>query len=308
MPKGIIRVSVVNYQSIWGDKQANLDKITAYVEEAKGSDIIVFPEAALTGYDNIPEVPKSEKMQVLNAETIPGPSTDSIYKLANEYGITVVFGMFECDPEKPGEVYNAAAIVRPNGDVFKYRKVHLPDDEGTWVTRGERLVVFDTEWGKTGISICYDTYTFPEHVRYSRGMGARLHINCTANFLELWDNVPFRPMLEEKTLTNQIYIATAALVGPCRHMTYIGGSSILGTSEDCKKTVKYYAGLPFGEEGNEKEAMYTADLDLDAIDGRFFQPMFERNPFTGRPDFAPEIYARAYAEIAESEEWKSKIY
>jgi len=304
----MVRVSVVNFRCEWGDKQANLEKMAGYIEQAKDSDIIVFPEAALSGYDNIPEAPKSEKMQTLTAETIPGPATDTVYKLAKEYGSTIVFGMFERDLEKPDIVYNAAAIVRPSGDVFKYRKVHLPDDEGTWATRGEKLVTFDTEWGPVGISICYDTYTFPEHIRYSRGKGARLHINCTANFTELWDNVPFRPMLEEKTLTNQIYIATAGQCGLSRHMTYIGGSSIIGTAEDCKKSVKYYAGLPFGEEGNDMEALYTADLDLDGIDKRFFNPMFERNPHTGRPDFAPEIYARAFAEIAESEEWKNKIY
>ena len=308
MPKGNIRVSVVNYRAIWGDKPANLEKMTGYIEEARDSDIIVFPEAALSGYDNITEVPKSEKMQMQVAETIPGPSTDKIFKLAEKYGITVVFGMFECTPELPGEVYNAAAIVRPGGEVFKYRKIHLPDDEGTWATPGDKIVTFNTEWGPIGISICYDTYTFPELIRVARGWGARLHLNCTANFAELWDNVPFRPMLEEKVLTNQIYVATAGQCGLCRHMTYIGGSSIVGTAEDCKKTVKYYAGIPFGEEGADLEAMYTADLDLDGIDKRFYNPMFERNPYTGRPDFAPEVYARAYAELAESEEWKSKVF
>jgi len=308
MPKGNIRVSVVNYRAVWGDKQANLDRMAVLIESAKDSDIIVFPEAALAGYDNIADVAKSEKMQIQTAETIPGPTTDKVFELAKQYDITIVFGMFERLADNPLEVYNAAAIVRPNGDVFKYRKIHLPDDEGSWATPGDKIVTFNTEWGPIGISICYDTYTFPELIRIARAKGARLHLNCTANFTELWDNVPFRVMLEEKTLTNQIYIATAGMCGVGRHMSYIGGSSIIGTAEDSKKTVKYYAGIPFGEEGADREAMYTADLDLDAIDKRFKNPMFERNPYTGRPDFAPDVYARAYAELAESEEWKSKFF
>jgi len=308
MTKGSIRVSVVNFRAEWGDKQANIEKMAGYIEAAHDSDIIIFPEAALAGYDNIPDVPKNEKMQIETAETIPGPSTGKILELARKYDSTVVFGMFERGPDDPLTVYNAVAIVRPGGDVFSYRKIHLPDDEGSWATPGDRVTAFDTEWGPIGISICYETYTFPELVRYARAKGARLHINCTACFSGLWDKVPFRLMLEEKTLTNQIFIATAGLCGPGRHMTYIGGSSIVGTDEESMKTVKYYAGIPFGEEGADREAMHTAELDLDAIDKRFKNPMFEHNPYTGRPDFAPDIYARAYAELAESEEWKSKIY
>jgi len=308
MIKGTIRVSVVNFRPKWGDKQDNLGRMTRYIEEAKDSDIIVFPEAALSGYDNIPEVPNNEKMQTQVAEPIPGPTTGIIFELAKKHNITVVFGMFECDPEKPGEVYNAAAIVRPNGEVFKYRKIHLPDDEGSWATRGEKLVTFDTEWGPIGISICYDTYYYPELIRYARAKGARLHLNCTANYVELWDDVPFRPLLEAEALRNQIYIATSGQCGQCRHMAYIGGSSVIGSSEESKKTIKYYAGIPFGEEGADNEAMYTADLDLDDIDTRFKDPIYDHNPYTGRPDFAPDVYARAFAELADSKEWKSKIY
>jgi len=302
MAKGNIRVTVVNFKAEWGDKQANLEKMTEYIEAADGSDIIIFPEAALTGYDNIPGEPKSEKMQIRVAETIPGPSTDRIVELARIHDMTVVFGMIERDPDDPESVYNAAAIARPGGEVLSYRKIHLPDDEGEWATPGEKPLVFDTEWGPVGISICYDTYIFPELIRYSRGKGARLHINCTANFAELWDDVPFRELLEAYVLVNQMFIASAGLCGKGRHKTYIGGSSVIGTDEESAKTIKYYAGLPFGEDGNDKEAMHTAELDLDAIEKRFRNTVFERNPYTGRPDFAPHIYARAYAEIAESEE------
>jgi len=314
MPKGKIRVSVVNFEAKWGDKAKNLEKMARYIESAQGSDLIVFPESALTGYDNIVDTPKSEKMQIRVAETIPGPSAEKILQLAREHDMIVVFGMCERDPRDTGDpgdpdtVYNTAVMARPDGGLFSYRKIHLPDDEGSWATPGDRLVAFDTDWGPVGISICYDTYTFPELVRYARAKGARLHINCTACCSELWDNVPFRAMLEEKTLTNQIYVATAGLCGKGERLEYIGGSSIIGTAEDSKKTVKYYAGVPFGEPGADLEAMYTADLDLDAIDKRFKNPMFEHNPYTGKPDFAPEIYARAYAELAESEEWKRKIY
>jgi predicted amidohydrolase len=308
MPKGIIRICVANFHAKWGDKHANLKKMAEYIEEASDADIIVFPEAALTGYDNIPECPQFEKMQVMEAESIPGPTIEKILALAGKHSITVVFGMFECVPGKPGSVYNSAAIVRPSGEVFSYRKIHLPDDEGSWVTPGDRPMAFDTEWGPIGVSLCYDTYTFPELIRYARAKGARLHLNCTACFSELSDDVPFRLLLEEKALSNQIYIATAGLCGAGRHLYYIGGSSVIGTSRDNKKAVKYFAGLPFGSNAGNKEMLYSTELDLDAIDKNFKNPMFERNPYTGKPDFAPDIYARAYAELAASEEWKCKIY
>lgn len=67
--KDIITVSTVTFNAKWGEKDKNLNRIMGYIEAAakKGSDIVIFPEMALTGYDDEPEKPKAEKMQTLLA-------------------------------------------------------------------------------------------------------------------------------------------------------------------------------------------------------------------------------------------------
>ena len=291
-----IRVSVVNFQPVWGDKDTNLEKIFGYIEKAEDTNLIVFPETALTGYDN-EDVPKSEKMHLKIAETIPGPTTDRVLAFAEKYNMIVVFGMIERDKDNPSTLYNSVAVVQPEGNVLSYRKIHLPGDEGSWATPGTKPLVFDTKWGTIGISICYDTYYFPELIRYSRGIGARLHLNCTANCVGVYEDVPLNETLQVYAMINQLYIATAGMCGAGKHLYFKGGTSIIGTSEHSTKEVTYYAGFPFGELEGETEAIYTADLDLGCIHKRNRDLMFDRNDFTGKPDFAPDIYARMYADI-----------
>ena len=301
-----IHVTVTNFRAEWGATAVNLDHMREIAKASAGSDILVFPETALTGYDNLPEIPKAEKMQIRTAETVPGPSTETLLKTAEEYGMIIIFGMIERDITDPDRVYNSAVVLKPEGETLSYRKIHLPGDEGDWASCGSSPMVFDTAWGPVGLSICYDTYSFPELIRYSRAKGARLHINCTACDEYVYEQVPFRLQLEERALTNNVYIATSGMCGPGLNRRFVGGSSIISISSESKKEIEYLAGLPFGAEGGDAEAVYSAVLDLEAIDERFNTPLFDKNARTGRPDFAPEVYARMYAELAESADWKGK--
>ena len=62
--KNLINIGVVNFETVWGDKEANLTAIEKYCEEAgeKEVNLLLFPETALNGYLNEPEKKKAEKM------------------------------------------------------------------------------------------------------------------------------------------------------------------------------------------------------------------------------------------------------
>ena len=49
--KDIMNVAVVTYEPRWGDKERNLNRIIGYLEcaAARGANLVVLPEAALTG-------------------------------------------------------------------------------------------------------------------------------------------------------------------------------------------------------------------------------------------------------------------
>ena len=136
---------------------------------------------ALTGCDDVATDAWEEKRQVVQAETIPGPSTLEIAALTERYRLYAIFGMPERAPDRTDVVYNAVAILGPDGVIKSYRKMHCFDGENHWATKGDCPGIFDTPWGPIGASICYDTFHYPELLRYARARGARLHVSCTAN-------------------------------------------------------------------------------------------------------------------------------
>ena len=70
MAKDIVTISTVSLRPIWGDKKANLSRISGFAEAAAraGSNIVVFPEMALTGYDVEDGVAPKDSMQHRLAE------------------------------------------------------------------------------------------------------------------------------------------------------------------------------------------------------------------------------------------------
>ena len=87
--KDLMNIAVINFVTLWGDKEQNLSRITGYCEAAgkRGADFIVFPETALSGYDTDHDHPRAEMMHTRLAETIPGPSTEAVAEIAKKYGI-----------------------------------------------------------------------------------------------------------------------------------------------------------------------------------------------------------------------------
>ena len=138
--KDIMKVSTVAFNAKWGDKEANLNRMAGYIEAAaaEGSNLIVFPEMGLTGYDDEEDKPLKEKMQYKLAETVPGPSSEKIAELTKKLGVYVAYGFPERDAEKSDVIYNAACVCGPKGIIGSYRKIHLPYPEPHWATRGDK--------------------------------------------------------------------------------------------------------------------------------------------------------------------------
>lgn len=300
--RDIVKVSVVDFHTAWGDKEKNIAKMEdcMRVAAAEGSNIIVFPEMALTGYDDDAEVERSEKMQVRLAESVPGPSTERLAELAKRLGIYSVFGMPEADDADSSKVYNAAAVVGPQGIVGSYRKMHCFGDESNWASRGDKPFLFDTPWGPMGVSVCYDTFNFPEIVRFYRAKGARLVLSCTANSTAACPRPPLiRAELEGTILQNWVYIASANLCGKDRRDFFMGGSSVAGPSPQ-GDSVCYYTGNPYYSEEGKRVAMHASTIDLSIADEGVL-PVFKPNPATGTPDYNPRAYLSMLSELLAEE-------
>ena len=107
-----IRVSCAQIYPKLGDKEYNLQKMEHYIAqtmtEYPDTKLIVFPELATSGYEGT-----VDQFQAL-AETVEdGESIRRIGALAARYGIYIVYGFPERDPELTDVLYTARSIHLP---------------------------------------------------------------------------------------------------------------------------------------------------------------------------------------------------
>jgi predicted amidohydrolase len=187
----LVTVAAVNFAPVYGDAKATVEKMAANIEEAaaQGADLVVFPEGALVGCHSCPECrarggPCGACLE--SAETVPGPSSETIAKIARARDLYVVFGLPERDRDAEARLYNAVAVVGPEGILGTYRKVHLGEPpwvtEGITFTPGTSLPLFPTRFGPIGVQICYDFWFNPELSRILALKGARLLVVPVGSF------------------------------------------------------------------------------------------------------------------------------
>ncbi len=117
------------------------------------------------------------------AETIPGPSTERLGRLAKLHGVVIVGSLFE--RRAAGLYHNTAVVLESDGTlVGKYRKMHIPDDPGFlekfYFTPGDLgFNPIKTSVGSLGVLVCWDQW-YPEAARLMALAGADLLIYPTA--------------------------------------------------------------------------------------------------------------------------------
>src|SRR5262245_14469409 len=117
-PANTVRVAAVQMEPRIGEVRRNRDAILARLREAagRGARLVVFPECTLTGYGF-----KSRAEARPFAEPLDGPSPLTVVEACRALGVWAVFGFLESDGDR---LFNACALVGPDGPVASYRKVH----------------------------------------------------------------------------------------------------------------------------------------------------------------------------------------
>ncbi len=229
------------------EKEHNLAKILANLEAAAsaGAKLVVFPECALSGYC----FTSAEEARPAS-ETVPGPSTEKIAAAAKSLGCTALVGMLERVGDR---LFNAAAVITPQGILGTYRKVHLlclgidrfdaPGDKP--------FPVFETSHGKLGLVICFDL-SFPEGPRVLKLKGAQL-LAVPTNWPLASDST--QCMARVRAIENHFHVVAADRVGEERGFQFAGHSQIVD-----------FSGRVLAEAGESEETIVYADLDLAAAD------------------------------------------
>ena len=187
------RLALGQFEPVVADKRANLAKIDELSAQAAegGAQVVCFQEQAVCGYkfrDSAREKIEpcvgdggrispawgvvADWMYEM-AEPVPdGPSTQELIKLAGKHKMVVMAGLHELAEDN--DVLNAYVIVRPDGFVGRYHKVHrVPGDEHSYFKGGQGFPVFDIGPCRVGVLICYDNH-FPEAHRILAMKGAHV--------------------------------------------------------------------------------------------------------------------------------------
>ena len=174
------RVALVQMQC-GTDPAANLEKAIGFIREAtgQGAQIVCLPELFRSQYFCQSE----DHANFALAEEIPGPTTDSLGKLARELEVVIVASLFE--KRAAGVYHNTAAIIDADGKLMgMYRKMHIPDDpafyEKFYFAPGDLgFKAWPTQRGKIGVCVCWDQW-YPEAARLTALRGAQLLFYPTA--------------------------------------------------------------------------------------------------------------------------------
>jgi len=164
------KVACVQFKPVLGNVKRNLETIGNFIEKGKELkiDIMVFPELCVQGYD--------PKLVASKAETQGDNSFQFLIEASKFSGIYLVVGIAEKLKDK---LFNSSVLFYPDGKIGIYRKSHLWSTEAEIFTHGSDYPVFDTEFGKIAMWICYDT-RFPEVARIFALKGARIALVPTA--------------------------------------------------------------------------------------------------------------------------------
>lgn len=242
------------------------EQVEALVDTAADYDckLVLLPEYFTIQMLTLGNVKRPIKDQVRDLAAHAPRFIEFMAGLARRHGIYLVAGTIPILDAGTDVVHNDAHFFGPDGKYGTQGKLHMTRFEtDDWIVRARnKLRVFDTEFGKVAITICYDV-EFPEIARTAARMGAHILLvpSCTDDrqgFLRV------RYCAHARAIENQMYVITSHTVGslpmvPAVSLNY-GQAAILTPSD-----------FPFSRDGilaeghPNQEMMVIGDLNLETI-------------------------------------------
>ncbi|QDU81095.1 (R)-stereoselective amidase [Polystyrenella longa] len=165
-----VQVAAVAVDTKPNDYQGNLERIDRWLKQTKqaGAELVLFQELSLTGF--IPNHPTGDHEAWLrqalsiarqSAISVPGPAVHQLVDMAKTHDLWFSVGLLE---DAGNLMFNSQILVGPDGLCGKWRKMHIPMFETPFYNGGEGPTVVQTELGRIGCNICFDTL-LPESTR-----------------------------------------------------------------------------------------------------------------------------------------------
>lgn len=216
-----LRISIAQVPSEPLNLSINTQKAIHAIHDASSaeSDLVLFPELFLCGYDLQAIRNDPEKFAV---------SLDSQYILeiqqaCKQKQIAAIFGVCLMNDS---ELFNSAIMINKEGKIgCTYHKMHLFAGEKAIFVSGWRQELLHLEQFTIGIGICYDG-GFPEFSRSLTKKGAELIVFPSA-FADGDARRRYHLYFPMRALENTVFIATANTIGEAGSLSFFGESMIV---------------------------------------------------------------------------------
>lgn len=262
--KKIIRLGLIQWQMrLYKDLEELMQQAEYFIDAVSGyrSDFALFPE-----FFNAPLMAENNHLSESEAIRELAKHTESIVQkfaeLAISYNINIITGSM---PEiKNDLLYNVGYLCKRDGTVERYEKLHVtPDEAKVWgMQGGNELKAFDTDCGKIGILICYDS-EFPELSRLLADEGMDiLFIPFLTDTQNGYSRV--RHCAQARAIENECYVAIAGSVGnlpKVHNMDIQFAQSMVFTPCD----FSFPANGIKAEATTNTEMILIADVDIDLL-------------------------------------------
>lgn len=247
----------IQFCSRAGDKKYNLEKTSGLIN-SKSADLIVLPEFFNTGVSHDAFINLAEEEN--SSETL-----EFMSKIAQKNSSNIVCGsIIEREGDK---LYNTSYVLDRKGEIKgKYRKIHLFNsfggNEGECITPGDKITVLDLDFGRLGMSICFDM-RYPMHFRELAKAGAQVFsaptawafLNTDSEFVQKETFELWRSYNRTRASENLAFIVSANQCGAINPYIYALGNSMITD--------------PFGRAlaiADDKDGIIEAEFDLKITD------------------------------------------
>lgn len=214
IPKKVVRLGLIQWQMRpYKDLDSLMQQAEYFIDAVSDyrSDFALFPE-----FFNAPLMAKynhlSEPEAIRQLAQYTPEITRRFSELAVSYNINIITGSLP-EIREDGGLYNIGYLCRRDGSSEGYEKLHVtPDEAKVWgLQGGSKLKSFDTDCGKIGILICYDS-EFPELSRILADEGMNiLFVPFLTDTQNGYSRV--RHCAQARAIENECYVAIAGSVG-----------------------------------------------------------------------------------------------
>src|SRR3982751_1356 len=255
-----LTVALAQIDTTVGDLDGNAEKIRAGIERARsdGTQLVLFPELALTGYPPEDLLIKTHFLR---------RAADRLNELAEAAEDIVALVGY---PQLQDDVYNACAVLADGRVQAVYRKTYLPNygvfGEQRYFQQATEPALIEVDGIPVGLTICEDIWQPGPPATSEALAGAQVIANLSASPYHAGKGREREQMLAQRARDNLAAVVFCNLVGGQDELVFDGHSVVIDQDGEVVARAPQF-----------EEAFTVCTLDLGAVTTRRLQDARHRD-------------------------------